>query len=453
MLLAFFLSHSASPHTVGQWRLPRSFQGLRYDRPAYWEHVARTAERGGIDTIFLSDSYSIYETYRGSSDDTLRFAVQCPRHDPLPLIPLMARVTERVGFVTTLSTAFLPPFWTARTFATLDHLTEGRVGWNLVTTAGEQEGRQFGQPLDEHDTRYRRADEYLRLCQTLWDSWAPDAVLADRVNGVFADPSKVARIDFDGDFFASHGRFTVPHSPQGRPLIAQAGSSGAGTAFAGRHAELVFGLRHSAQGRREFVGKVREATRAAGRADDAVRILWGIVPIVAETREEALRKQQAIRDHVTVEAGLTMLSAFLNTDLSRFDPDAPFPDIGETSGIRGHLAAITQDFPAETSLGDIARHFAAGQGPHVVGTPAEVADQLQTLLEEGGGDGFICITHTLPGCMDEFVDLVIPELRRRGLRPDGYAHATLRERVQAGPWYGPRGLPRIDAAGVVPAQN
>ncbi|MCE4574976.1 LLM class flavin-dependent oxidoreductase, partial [Caballeronia sp. CLC5] len=138
-LLAFFLSHSASPHTVGQWRLPRSFQGFRYDRAPYWEHVARTAERGGIDTIFLSDSYSIYETYRGDSDDTLRWAVQCPRHDPLPLISIMARVTQRVGLVTTLSTAFLPPYWVARQFATLDHLTEGRVGWNLVTTAGEPE--------------------------------------------------------------------------------------------------------------------------------------------------------------------------------------------------------------------------------------------------------------------------------------------------------------------------
>lgn len=158
MLLAFFLSHSASPHTVGQWRLPRSFQGLRYDRPTYWEHVARTAERGGIDTIFLSDSYSIYETYRGDSDDTLRWAVQCPRHDPLPLIPIMARVTQSIGIITTLSTAFLPPYWVARQFATLDHLTEGRVGWNLVTTAGEPEARQFGQKLDEHDTRYRRAE-------------------------------------------------------------------------------------------------------------------------------------------------------------------------------------------------------------------------------------------------------------------------------------------------------
>ncbi|WP_250511375.1 NtaA/DmoA family FMN-dependent monooxygenase [Caballeronia sp. GACF4] len=432
MLLAFFLSHSASPHTVGQWRLPRSFQGLRYDRPAYWEHVARTAERGGIDTIFLSDSYSIYETYRGDSDDTLRWAVQCPRHDPLPLIPIMARVTQSVGIITTLSTAFLPPYWVARQFATLDHLTEGRVGWNLVTTAGEPEARQFGQKLDEHDTRYRRAEEYLKLCQTLWDSWEPDAIVADRASGVFADPSKVARIDFHGDFFASQGRFTVPRSPQGRPLIAQAGSSSAGAAFAGRHAELVFGLRHSARGMREFVDKVQGEASKAGRSAGDVRILWGIVPIVGQTREEALQKQKAIRDNVTVEAGLTMLSAFLNTDLSRFDANAPFPDIGETSGIRGHLSTITEDFAPHTPLGEIARHFAAGQGPHVVGTASEVADQLRTLLDEGGGDGFICITHALPACMDEFVDLVVPELRRRGLRPASYEHATLRERVKAG---------------------
>ncbi|SAL33683.1 monooxygenase [Caballeronia cordobensis] len=224
----------------------------------------------------------------------------------------------------------------------------------------------------------------------------------------------------------------MPRSPQGRPLIAQAGSSSAGAAFAGRHADLVFGLRHSAPGMREFVDKVKGEALRAGRCADDVRILWGIVPIVGHTREEALQKQRAIRDNVTVEAGLTMLSAFLNTDLSRFDEDAPFPDIGETSGIRGHLAAITEDFAPDMPLGEIARHFAAGQGPHVVGNPAEVADQLQRLLNEGGGDGFICITHALPACMDEFVDLVVPELKRRGVRPDTYEHATLRERVRAG---------------------
>jgi FMN-dependent oxidoreductase (nitrilotriacetate monooxygenase family) len=432
MLLAFFLSHSPSPHTVGQWRLPRSFQGLRYDRPEYWEHVARTAERGGIDTIFLSDSYSIYETFRESSDDTLRYAVQCPRHDPLPLIPIMARVTRFLGVVTTLGTAFLPPFWTARTFATLDHLTEGRVGWNLVTTAQDSEARQFGQQLDEHDTRYERADEYLALCRTLWDSWAPDAIVADRATGVFIDPSKVAKIHFRGKHFVSNGRFTVPRSPQGHPLIAQAGSSSAGTAFAARNADLVFGLRHSPAGMREFVDKVRAETIKAGRAVDDVKVLWGIVPIVAETHEAALHKQRVIRDNVTVDAGLAMLSAFMNVDFSKYDPTRPFPDIVGTSGMQGHLKFIQQDFPPETSLGDIARHFGAGQGPHVVGTPSEVVDQLVALLAEGGGDGFICISHTLPVCMDEFVDMVVPELRRRGLRTPGYEQATLRARIAAG---------------------
>ncbi|MES2532261.1 MAG: NtaA/DmoA family FMN-dependent monooxygenase [Pseudomonadota bacterium] len=431
MILTFFLSHSASPHTVGQWRLPQSFQGFRYDRPAYWEHVARTAERGGIDAVFLSDSYSIYETYRGNGDDTVRFAVQCPRHDPLPLIPIMARVTNNLGVITTLSTAFLPPYWTARQFATLDHLTEGRVGWNIVTSAGEAEARLFGQPFVAHDARYDRAEEYLALCQDLWSSWDADAVVADRASGVYADPARVRRTHFEGRHFRSEGRFTVPRSPQGRPALAQAGASSAGLAFAVRHADVLFGLRHTARGMRDYVGKVAQASALAGRTDGGPKVLWGIVPIVAETEAEARRKQQQIRDNVTVDAGLTMLSAFLNTDLARFDPTQPLPDIGETSGIRSHLSMMSEDFGPDVPLGEIAKVYAAGQGPHIVGTPAQVATQLEALLADGGGHGFMCITHALPTCMDDFVNLLVPELRRRGLRPPDYAQSRLIDRLAA----------------------
>lgn len=432
MKIGFFLSHSASPHTVGQWRLAQSYQGFRYDRAEYWEHVARTAERGGIDVIFLSDSYSIYEVYRGSGADTVRYAVQCPRHDPLPLIPIMARTTRHVGFITTLSTAFLPPYWVARNFATLDHLTEGRVGWNVVTTAGEPEARLFGQQLTEHDARYRRADEYIDLCNTLWDSWSPDAIVMDRETGIFADPDRVRRTVFNGAYFSSEGYFTVPRSPQARPVIAQAGASDTGLAFAGRHAEVVFGLRHAARGMRDYVARLRAAVVAAGRPADAAKVLWGILPIVAETEEEARYKQRAIRNNVTIEAGLTMLSAFLNVDLAQFEVDRPLPDIGETSGIRGHLAMIGEDFGPDITLAEIARHLAAGQGPHVVGTPKQVVDQLERLLDEGGGDGFLCISHSLPTCMDDFVNLVVPELRRRGLRPDHYEQTQLRDRFRHG---------------------
>ncbi len=433
MHIALLISHSPSPHTVGQWRLSRSWHNVTSDPMGFWQHVARTAERGCFDMVFLADAYSLHDAYRSSGADTIRYAVQYPRLDPLPLVPAMAAATRHVGFAATVSTTFLPPYWTARHFATLDHLTQGRIGWNVVTSYARSEAANFGiADIPDHDERYDRAEEYLELCYRLWDSWEPDAVVADRATGVYADPAKVHRTDFVGKYYSSEGPLHVPRSPQGRPFIIQAGSSPRGLTFAGKHAEAVFAIRHDPAGMKRQREKLEQAAVAAGRAPDAPKILWGVLPVVGETRAEALRKQQAIFDNIEIEAGLAMMSGHFNYDLSQFRIDQPLPRIDAAQGIQGQIAMVVEDLSDKMPLGEVAKKFASGICPHVVGSPSEVADQLEALIDQGGGHGFMLVTHALPGSIEDFADLVVPELQRRGRMRKRYQHRLLRERFERG---------------------
>ncbi|MEO8559578.1 MAG: LLM class flavin-dependent oxidoreductase [Rhodospirillales bacterium] len=433
MHIALLISHSPSPHTVGQWRLPGSWRSVSSDPMAFWQHIARTTERGCFDMVFLADAYSLHDAYRSTGEDTIRYAVQYPRLDPLPLVPVMAQATRNLGFAATASTTFLPPYWTARHFATLDHLTEGRIGWNVVTSYARSEAANFGiDDIPDHDARYDRAEEYLELCYRLWDSWEPGAVVADRETGVYADPAKVHRIDFKGKYFRCEGPLHVPRSPQGRPFIIQAGSSPRGLAFAGKHAEAVFAVRHDPAGMKRQREKLEQAAVAAGRAPDAPKILWGILPVVGETRGQALRKQQAIFDNIEIEAGLAMMSGHFNYDLSKFPIDQPLPKIDAAQGIQGQIAMVVEDLSDKMTLGDVAKKFASGIAPHVVGTASEIADQMEALLDQGGGHGFMLVTHALPGSVDDFVDLVVPELQRRGRFRSRYDNRMLRDRFEQG---------------------
>lgn len=433
MHIALLISHGPSPHTVGQWRLSRSWRSVSSNPMAFWQHIARTAERGCFDMVFLADAYSLHDAYRGSGDDTIRYAVQYPRLDPLPLVAIMAQATRNLGFGATVSTTFLPPYWTARCFATLDHLTEGRVGWNVVTSYARSEAANFGiEDIPDHDVRYDRADEYLELCYRLWESWDEDAVVADRTTGIYADPRKVHRTDFKGKHYQCEGPLHVPRSPQGRPLIIQAGSSPRGVAFAGKHAEAVFAIRHDPKGMKRQRETLEAAALAAGRAPDAPKILWGILPVVGETRADARRKQREILDNIEVEAGLAMMSGHFNYDLSKFRVDQPLPRIDAAQGIQGQIAMVVEDLSDKMTLEEVAKKFASGIAPHVVGSPSEVADQLEALLDQGGGHGFMLVTHALPGSVDDFVDLVVPELQRRGRMRTGYEHRLLRERFEHG---------------------
>ncbi len=427
MHLAAIVTHSPSPHTIGTWRSARSWRGWSYDRPEVWEHLARTLERGCFDMVFFADSFDLHDAWRDSPDTAVRYAVQYPKHDPLPLLALMARQTEHLGLASTLSTTYLHPYYVARVFATLDHLSGGRAGWNVVTSFGQNEARNFG--LDAalpHDERYDRADEFMEVCYKLWDSWEPDAIVFDRESGVFADPAKVHRIDHEGKWFRCQGPLQVPRSPQGRPVIIQAGSSDRGSAFAGRHAEVVFSVRRDGAGMRRQRQALDADVIRHGRDPKSVKVLWAANPIVAETEQEAKAKYQRMLELVTPEAGLALMSGHFSYDLSTLPMDQPLSQL-EVQGSQGILRGIIEDFGDELTLAEAGRLYGAGMMPHLVGTPAQVADQMEQLFDDAGGDGFMFRSSAIPTTMEDVVDLLVPELQARGRLRKQYSGHSLRD--------------------------
>lgn len=423
MHLALIMNFSASPHTIGQWRLARSFRGDSYLDASYWERIARTLERGCFDMLFFADSYTLHDRYKDSPDEAIRYAVQYPRLDPLALVPMLSRVAPNLGFGVTGSTTFLPPYWLARNMATMDHLTKGRVAWNVVTSYSRSEAQNFGMTdIPEHDSRYDLADEYIRVCDKLWSSWEPDAIVMDREAGIYADPSKVHRINHTGDYFSCAGPLCVPRSPQGRPVIIQAGSSPRGLRFAAEHAEVIFATPTSSGGMANHRKAINAALKQAGRKPEDVRVIWSITPVVGESEAEAQAKKQAIQENIHPEAALVLLSGHLNYDLSTWPKDRPLSEL-KSSGVQAF--ARGQNYTTE----EYARRMAEGSANIIHGTPKQIVDKLEALYEEGSGDGFMIVTHALPSSIDDFVDLVVPELQRRGHFRERYGSPLLRERL------------------------
>ena len=422
MHLALIMNFSASPHTIGQWRLPRSFRGETYLDASYWERIARTLERGCFDMLFFADSYTLHDRYQDSPDAAIRYAVQYPRLDPLPLIPMLSRVAPNLGFGVTASTTFLPPYWLARNMATIDHLTDGRMGWNVVTSYSRSEAQNFGMDdIPEHDLRYDIADEYMDVCNKLWASWEEDAIVMDREAGIYADPKKVHRINHEGKYFRSRGPLCVPRPPQGRPVIIQAGSSPRGLKFAAQHADVIFAVPNSSGGAANHRKAINAALKEAGRSRDDVKVIWGITPVTGESEAEVKAKREAIQANIHPEAALVLLSGHLNYDLSTWPKDRPLSEL-EVSGVQAF--ARGQNYTAE----EYARRMAEGSGNLMDGTAAQIADRMEALYEQTEGDGFMIVTHALPSSVDDFVDLVVPELQRRGHFRKKYGERTLRER-------------------------
>ena len=422
MHLALIMNFSASPHTIGQWRLPRSFRGETYLDASYWERIARTLERGCFDMLFFADSYTLHDRYQDSPDAAIRYAVQYPRLDPLPLIPMLSRVAPNLGFGVTASTTFLPPYWLARNMATIDHLTDGRMAWNVVTSYARSEAQNFGMDdIPEHDRRYDIADEYMDVCNKLWASWEEDAIVMDREAGVYADPKKVHRINHEGEHFKSRGPLCVPRPPQGRPVIIQAGSSPRGLKFAAQHADVIFAVPNSSGGATNHRKAIEAALKEAGRSRDDVRVIWGITPVVGESEAEVKAKRDAIQANIHPEAALVLLSGHLNYDLSTWPKDRPLSEL-EASGVQAF--ARGQNYTAE----EYARRMAEGSGNLMDGTATQIVDRLEELYEQTGGDGFMIVTHALPSSVDDFVDLVVPEMQRRGHFRERYGARILRDR-------------------------
>ena len=429
--LAQFMIHGPTWHSHAMWRHPDTrVRGDEWFRPALYEHVARVCERGRFDMVFFADLNYISDTYTDSLEPALRYAVQAPEHDPIPLLSFMAAATERVGLASTFSTSNHHPFYVARLFATLDHLTEGRVGWNVVTSLNHNQSANYGEVRQDTDQRYDRAHEFIRVCQELWQSWDADAVVADPVAPEFADGSKVRRIDFDGSFFRSRGPLNVVRPPTGGPAILQAGTSPKGRAFAAAYADAIFAIQPRAVDAAALRSDIRERAAAAGRDPDDVVLLFGVQPIIGESDQHALERQHEHNELVPIEAGLAILSAHLDFDLSRLDPDEPMAERPEPELQRMRTRYLRPDGSSMT-VAEVARNHGQSVGlPQIVGTPSSIADQLEAFADEAGGDGFMLSPIDCPGAIEDFVDHVVPEMQRRGrFRPD-YSGTTIRDHLR-----------------------
>jgi FMN-dependent oxidoreductase (nitrilotriacetate monooxygenase family) len=435
MLFSAIMLNSIAPIPDGMWTHPRAENGYDFATPEYWEDVARTLERGGFDALFLADLLHPHETYAGGHEATLRLGAQCPIHDPLVLVPIIARATRHLGIGLTVSTSGEYPYQLARRLSTLDHLTGGRVGWNVITSFNDGAFRALGIEQPPRSERYRRAGEFLELCYRLWDSWESDAVVADRTNGVYTDPSKVSIVDHEGEYYRCRALFPVKPSPQGRPVIWQAGSSSEGRDFAARHAEMIFAIQQWTPEMRAFDDDMRQRIVRAGRDPAAVKLIYQLQVVTGETDAEAGAKLERLQNLVRVEGALTLMSGIFGYDFAQHDPGDPLTDVeatGVRAGLDSILAAATR-VEGGFTIADAAKLYGLSSGsPLVVGGPERVADQLEEFADDGGADGFNLLATDLPGSYRDFVDLVIPELRRRGRVRTRYAGTTMRENLAQG---------------------
>ena len=413
------------------WRHPKtSVHGDEWFRPELYEHVARTCERGMFDMVFFADLNYISDTFTGSLEPALRYAVQAPEHDPIPLLSFMAAATNHVGLASTFSTSHHHPFYVARLFATLDHLTRGRVGWNVVTSLNHNQAANYGETREDNDLRYDKAHEFIEVCQQLWESWDADAVVADPSAPQFADSERVQRIDYEGQFFSSRGPLNVTRSPMGGPAILQAGTSPKGRAFAARYADAIFAIQPRSVDARELRDDIRTRADAAGRDPDHVKLLFGAQPIIGETEDHAVELQQEHNGLVPLEAGLAILSAHLDFDLARLDPNEPMAERTEPELQRMRTRYLNPDGSSMT-VAEVAQKHGQSVGlPQIVGTATSVADQLEAFVDEAGGDGFMLSPIHCPGSIDDFVDHVIPELQRRGRVRTEYTGTTIRDHLR-----------------------
>jgi long-chain alkane monooxygenase len=416
----------------GLWRHPDD-QSQRYNDLSYWTELAKLLERGKFDGLFIADVLGTYDVYGGSNEAALRNGAQVPVSDPLLLVSAMAAVTENLGFGITAGTAYEHPYPFARRLSTLDHLTKGRVGWNVVTGYLPSAARNMGHDDQvEHDERYNIADEYLEVLYKLWEgSWEDDAVVRDRETGVFTDPAKVHEIRHSGKNFTVPGIHIAEPSPQRTPVIFQAGASGRGVQFAAENAEAIFVGSPTKTILKATVSKIRDALEAAGRDRYSAKIYQLVTVITDETPEKAQAKHEDYQQYASVEGALVFLSGWMGIDLSGYDLDAPIGEV-KSNAIQSAVAnfqAAAED-GSEWTVRDIAAWAGiGGLGTRIVGSGSEVADQLQSWVEETDVDGFNLAYAITPGSFEDIVEFVIPELQKRDAYPTDYTPGTLRNKL------------------------
>ncbi|MCI2238840.1 LLM class flavin-dependent oxidoreductase [Paenibacillus sp. TRM 82003] len=419
---------------AGLWARPED-RSAEYRTLRYWTDLARLLERGGFDALFLADVLGVYDVHGGSRDAAVRAAAQVPVNDPLMAVSAMAAVTEQLGFGLTVTTTYEQPYALARRLTTLDHLTGGRVAWNVVTGYLDSAARNLGFDRQvPHDERYDVAEEYLEVCYKLWEgSWEDSAVVRDAERGVYADPAKVHDIGHHGRWFDVPGAFLCEPSPQRTPVVFQAGSSPRGQEFAARHAECVFVIGPTAKHVRRTVDSLRERVERAGRDPRSVTVYAGLTAVVRPSDAEATALLADYRAHASRDGALALFGGWTGVDLAGLAPGEPLQHV-TTDANRSALSSFTSDPDRTWTVDDLARFVAVGgRGPVLAGSPATVADALEEFAEVSGVDGFNLMYATMPGTFADVVDHLVPELARRGrTAPPVAPGTTLRERLGSG---------------------
>jgi FMN-dependent oxidoreductase (nitrilotriacetate monooxygenase family) len=427
-LNAFLMS---TGHHEASWRLPESDPHAHVDL-AHYVRLARIAERGTFDSLFLADGPQLWNSVGQRPSGVL---------EPLTLLTALATATEHIGLIATASTSYNSPYNLARRFASLDVVSGGRAGWNIVTTAGREAARNFGRDEEPaHAERYARAAEFVEVSKKLWDSWEDDTVVADKEAGVWGDDGKIHPPRHEGTYFKVAGALNVPRTPQGYPLLVQAGSSEDGKAFAARYAEAVFTAQQTLEDAQAFYADLKARTAAAGRNPDHIKVLPGIVPILGSTEAEARAAEQVLEDHIVHRHAVTRLESLLQLPPGTLELDAGLPaDLPPEDAVEGAKSRYTLVVELarreRLTVRQLIGRLGGGRGHFTLaGTPEQVADTIETWFTRGAADGFNIMPAVLPSGLDAFVDQVVPILRARGLFRTEYGpRQTLRSRY---------GLPR-----------
>jgi FMN-dependent oxidoreductase (nitrilotriacetate monooxygenase family) len=401
--------------------------------PDYYQRIARALEDGKFHLGFFDDRLALPDIYGADHKEAVKNGIRVVKMDPVPILATMAMSTKNLGLAATISTTYYNAFHIARTMMTLDHMTGGRAGWNVVTSLNDSEAFNMGAAgTIEHDRRYDRADELMTNIIDMWGAWDSDAILFDKENGVFADPEKVRSYDFQGEWFQTRGTFTVPPSPQGHPVIVQAGQSGRGRQFACEWGEVIFTIQNNVDRGVQVRNEMRKEAAQQGRDPDTIAICPAVYVTTGETQAIAEDKYAYVNNLAKPIDGLTLLSEVLNFDFATKGYDEPFTDeeLGSINGLRGILDKVVRlSGKSNPTLKDFVDHSGRGtvhEAPHIVGDPKQVADELEKWFTEGAADGFVLFAAHTPGAYEEFSRYVVPELQRRGIYHDDYAGPTLR---------------------------
>lgn len=412
-------------HHIAAWRNPGTPPDA-YEDIEFYRRVAQTAEAGKLDMLFVSDALSL--TPLSHPSELVRF-------EPTTLISALAMLTSRIGLAATVSTTYNEPYHVARKFASIDHLSKGRSAWNIVTSYYELEAANFGLSRHpDHNERYKRADEFVRVTQKLWSSWEPDALVRDQEKGIYFDPGKLHTIEHEGEFYRVRGPLNASRPVQGTPVLIQAGSSADGMAFAAKHAEVIFTAQQTLEQAQRFYAGIKSQAGAYGRNPANIHILPGVSPVIGKTAADAQRRYQQIQELIPREVGLAFLSDYLGgIDFSAYDLDGPLPEqIPDTNGNQSRRELIIELARRERlTIRQLYQRIAGSRGHRMIfGSPQEIADQLQAWFDRQAADGYNLMFPYYPQLLEEFVEDVVPILQARGLFRDDYTGTTLRDHLE-----------------------